>query len=362
MLQRGEGDLVAASLTITPERAQVAAFSRPYLTVREQVVQRAGDAPLTALSDLKGRTLHVRPSSSYAGTLARLQPQLGFQVALVSEDTEVEDLLADVAEGTVPLTVADSHFLQAEQLVRKNLRAGPELTEDRPLAFAVRKENPKLLAALDRWLERSERGLEFNMYKRRAFGNAAQARAAHFDDVAATGRLSRWDPLLKRMGERYRFDWRFLAAQAFRESHFDAQARSFAGALGLFQVMPATGRELGYLNLLDPEQGAQAGVSYLSGLLKRIEPEVGLDDRLRFALAAYNAGFTRLEDARRIARELRWDPNVWKDNVEKAYGLLARPQYARRSRAGFCRCQEPIDYVNLIEGNYRTWLQLLPER
>lgn len=98
----------------------------------------------------------------------------------------------------------------------------------------------------------------------------------------------------------------------------------------------------------------------MSQLVKRVEPSIPLDERVRFALAGYNAGFGRVQDARRLAAELKLNPDVWAGNVEKAMGLMARPKYARRVRTGFCRCQEPVDYVRVIENKYESFVQIVP--
>jgi membrane-bound lytic murein transglycosylase F len=91
-----------------------------------------------------------------------------------------------------------------------------------------------------------------------------------------------------------------------------------------------------------------------------VEFAIPLDERVRFALAGYNAGFTRVQEARRLAAELKLDPDTWAGNVEKAMGLMARPKYAKRVRTGFCRCQEPVDYVRIIENKYDLFRQMVP--
>lgn len=360
MLKAGKGDFIAASLTATPERAKEVDFTRPYLFVKELVVQRKGKTPLSSLDQLKGRVVTVRRSSSYAERLRPLATQYGFTLADADEESEVEDLLADVDEGTLDVTVADSHFFQAEAMFRKDLEAPLELTGEAPIAFAVRKENPKLKAALDAWVKEVYRGTGYNMLKKHCFENKGALTEARELATGKTGHISTFDPLIQKYSTTYGFDWRLMSAQAWRESRFDPQAKSFAGALGLFQVMPATGAELGFSKLKDPEQGTHAGIKYMSQLVKRVEPSIPLDERVRFALAGYNAGFGRVQDARRLAAELKLNPDVWAGNVEKAMGLMARPKYARRVRTGFCRCQEPVDYVRVIENKYESFVQIVP--
>ena len=184
MLKAGKGDFIAASLTATAERTKEVDFTRPYLFVKELVVQKKGVHPLTSLDQLRGRVVTVRRSSSYAERLRPLAPQYGFTLVDADEESEVEDLLADVDEGAIDVTVADSHFFQAEAMFRKNLEAPLELTLEVPIAFAVRKENPKLKATLDAWVQKVYRGTEYNMLKKHCFetkGALSDARALATD-------------------------------------------------------------------------------------------------------------------------------------------------------------------------------------
>lgn len=361
MLKAGRGDVIAASLTATDERAKDVSFTRPYLLVKELFVQKQGAPPLTSLEQLRGRTVTVRKSSSYAEKLRPLAAVHGFKLNDAPEDLEVEDLLADVDEGVVELTVADSHFFEAEKLFRKNLEAPLALSGEAPIAFATRKDNPKLRDALDAWVKQVYRGTDYNVLKRRSFENRAALTEGRELRTSVTGSISPFDTVIKKYSQQYGFDWRLMSAQAWRESRFNAKAKSGAGAVGLFQVLPSTGKELGFTRLTDPEQGTHAGIKYMNQLVQRLEPTIALDERVRFSLAAYNAGFARLQDARRLAKELQLDPNVWAGNVERAMGLMARPQYARRVRTGFCRCQEPVDYVSHIENKYESFVQLVKD-
>src|SRR5690606_20401707 len=111
---------------------------------------------------------------------------------------------------------------------------------------------------------------------------------------------------------------RLLAAQAYQESRFNPDAESWVGAQGLFQVMPATGAELGFSKLKDPEQGAHAGAKYMAALIEQFEPTLPLKERLRFALASYNVGRGHVLDARRLAKEKGYNPDKWFGNVQKA--------------------------------------------
>jgi len=174
------------------------------------------------------------------------------------------------------------------------------------------------------------------------------------------GRLSPYDEILKKHSKRYGLDWRLMAAQAYQESLFDPEAESWAGAKGLFQLLPSTGLELGFEDLGDPEAGIQAGVRYMHQILARLEPRVPLKHRLRFALAAYNAGFGHLQDARRLAAEESLDPDKWFGHTEKAMLLLSQPRYYQRARYGYVRGSETVRYVSEIQNRYDHYVTLVP--
>lgn len=369
-LREGRGDFIAASLTITPERQAEAAFSRPYLYVDEVLVQRTAGPKVASLEELKGKTVHVRASSSYHATLLALRERYGpFEIALAPEDQETEALLERVARGEISFTVADSHLLAAELAYRDDLEAALPLAlpeaegaapQQKEIAFAVRKESPQLLAFLDDFVKRTYRGVHYNMWRKRYFENKRRIALAKQERVGTSGRLSPYDELIQKYSTRYGLDWRLMAAQAYQESRFDPKAKSWVGAQGLFQVMPGTGRSMGFEDLEDPDQGTHAGVRYLDRMLGRLSPEIPFKSRLRFALAAYNAGLGHVLDARRLAREQGLDPNKWFGHVERAMLLLEKPEYYQRARHGYCRGSEPVRYVSEIQTHYAQYVEVVP--
>ena len=205
--------------------------------------------------------------------------------------------------------MADSHILQVEKTYGVAVEAGPNLAEDapddgakKPIAFAVRPKAVQLRARLDDFVQKHYRGLKYNILRKRYFEDPRRIRAQKEARVDRTGRISRYDELIKKYSQRYGFDWRLMAAQAFVESGFDASARSWVGALGLFQVMPNTGKSLGLADLMRPEVGIHAGIKYMSRLISRFDPELPFAERVWLALAAYNVGLGHVNDARRLAR------------------------------------------------------------
>lgn len=367
-LREGRGDVIAAAFTVTPERQREVAFSRPYLFVDEVIVQRVGAPKPASVTDLKGKAVHVRRSSSHFATFQAASTVHGFSVVEAPEDQDAETLIDQVARGEIPYTVTDSHILAAERVYRDDVEAALTVPGEGPraspegqygIAFAVRPQSVKLRAFLDGFVKKVYRGTEYNLARRRYFeGHRSQAPATT-EEAALTGAISPYDVLVRSYSQRYGLDWRLMVAQMFQESRFDPRAQSWVGAQGLFQVMPGTGKELGFRKLEDPEQGIHAGVKYMHQLIGRIAPEIPFKQRLRFALASYNAGLGHVLDARRLAQEQGLDPNRWFGNVEKAMLLLEKPQHYRRARHGYCRGSEPVKYVSEIQTRYGNYVAVV---
>lgn len=368
-LLKGKGDLIAASMTITPKREQRMAFSKPYLIVDEVVVKQEGREGPATLEDLAGAKVHLRRSSSAWESLSRLKRKRGLEVELVAvpESVETEELIARVASGAIPLTVADSHILDVERTYGVAaepafaLPPGPAaaLAASEPgskaIGFAVRPTAGKLRAAVNDFVGRHYRGRKYNIYRRRYFEDARRIRNFKTSRVDRTGRISPYDEIFRAVASKYELDWRLMAAQAYVESGFDPRATSWVGARGLFQVMPVTATSLGYARLEDPLVGTKAGIAYMNRLLSRFDPLLPFGERVWMALAAYNAGLGHVHDARRLAPQLGLDPDKWFGHVEQAMLALSKPEHARKARHGYCRGREPVAYVAHIREVYETY-------
>ncbi len=367
-LNEGRGDVIAAEMTVNSARAADVWFSSPYNFVDEVIVQRAGEAPLTSVSQLKGKTIHVRPSSSYRRTLDALQPSAGpFTLVDAAEDDETEALIAQVAAGTIPLTVADSTIAAVEKSWRDDIQTSLPLASSE-IALAARKDSPKLQRALDAFVRkhvtrgegRIKGSVEYNLLKHQYFESTHRANEAQ-EDFKETGQISRYDNLIRNQSTNYGLDWRLMAAQAYQESRFNPEAKSWVGALGLFQVMPRTGAEMGFVDLKDPETGIGAGVSYMAQMIESFDKDIPFKHRVRFALASYNAGRGHVEDARRLAAELGLNPNKWFKNVEVAMLKLQDQRVAKKMKHGYCRGEEPVKYVSEIQSRYDNYITIVPD-
>ena len=377
-LLEGRGDLIAASMTVTDARRQNVAFSRPYLYTDEVLVARRGAKTPQTVEDLAGVTVHVRGSSSYAQTLRALQARgIDVKIAEVPEHMETEQIIEAVARKEFEYTVADRHILDVEVAYGTRVRAAltlestesPEPVADssnsryaptgtKGIAFAMRPGSVALKTYVDGWLKKVYRGTQYNILKRRYLSAGRSVKRYRRRRLGRTGRISPYDDVIKKYASRYGFDWRLLAAQSFVESRFDPKASSWVGAKGLFQVMPRTGASMGFYELEDPDVGTHAGVKYMDRLVRRFDPKLPFRQRVRFALAAYNAGLGHVLDARSLARKQGLDPNRWFGNVEKAMLLLSQRRYYRKARYGYCRGKEPVAYVSHIQAKYQAYVEV----
>jgi membrane-bound lytic murein transglycosylase F len=363
-LNEGRGDVVAAAMTITEERAEKVAFTIPYNQVEEVVVVRADNDEISGPADLAGKTVHVRKSSSFYQTLLDIKDTIkGLEIAQAPEDLETEEILRRVEEGEWDITVSDSNMLELAQSYGRKLKSAFSIKKTEH-GWAVRKENKGLLEALNAYMKKEHSGLFYNMMKKKYFKNKKTIvkgdKVNEFrSDVS--GRISPYDDLTKKYAEVYGLDWRLITAQMYQESRFNPTRVSWAGARGLMQLMPGTAKELGVVDLIKPEGAIRGGTKYLSQLLERFDPEIPLEDRIRFALASYNVGYSHVSDARRLAARVGFNPDEWFGNVEKAMLLLQKQKYYEKARFGYCRGSEPVRYVREIQGRYYAYVEHLPQ-
>lgn len=361
-LEQGKGDLIAAGMTRTAGREDKFAFSTPYQVVSELLVVPSKDTTTKGLSDLKGKTISVRKSSSYYETLTAMRDELGFKIDLLPEDLETEDILRDLGAGKLQATVADSNIVQVEQTYNNKIRSVGPLGDVVEIGWMMRKEQSQLKTELDAFIQKLYKGAFYNIMVNKYFKDPKRTGLDLKLRADRGGRLSPYDELVKKHARAEELDWRLITAQMYQESRFDPKAKSWVGAKGLMQVMPRTGQELKIYDLENPDQGIMAGTRIMARYSNYFNsPEIASKDRIRFALASYNCGPGHVADARDLAKQMGLDANKWFGNVEKAMLLLSNREIAKKARYGYCRCEEPVNYVSQIQDRYDHYVQIVRE-
>ncbi len=325
-LAAGKGDIAAANLTIDEDRQKLVDFTAPvYRNVSELVVSGPGSPAISSVDDLSGKQVFVRKSSSYFESLVALNQRFAAEnrppviMKEVPETLEDEDLVEMVNAGLIPLIVVDKHKADFWKQIFPKITVHQEVAvrAGGDIAWAIRKDSPRLKAALDAFAARHTVGTKA--------GNSILARyfksAKYVRDAASESGRKKFLALVQyfqKYGDKYDVDWLLMAAQGYQESQLNQAARSPVGAIGVMQVMPATGKDLGVGNIAETEPNIHAGVKYMRWMIDQYygkEPMTQLDKAL-FAFASYNAGAGRISQLRREAARRGLDPNVWFANVE----------------------------------------------
>ncbi|MDQ3045903.1 MAG: transglycosylase SLT domain-containing protein, partial [Bacteroidota bacterium] len=227
-----------------------------------------------------------------------------------------------------------------------------------------RKESPGLNQALNEWITKrklsNENNLAYTKYfkKKKKTGGRGEGRFISLNN----GRISEYDELIQQYSTKIDWDWQLLASLICQESRFSPTARSWAGANGLMQLVPATAKRYG-LDTIDntAEQSIIAGTSYILDLERFWKKHIkDKNERLKFVLASYNAGMGHVIDARNLAKKYGKDPNIWYDNVDYMLLQKSNPQIYNDPvvKCGYCRGQETYAYVKEILGRYERYKTL----
>lgn len=358
-LLKGEGDIAAAQLTITPERQKQVDFSQPFAEgVSEVLVTGPSATPVAGLQDLAGREVYVRASSSYAEHLAALNRRFAaegrapVQVVAADETLEDGDILEMVNAGLLPATVVDSFVADFYAQVFPSLSVHEDVAVNTGgrIAWAFRKGSPGLAAAVNRFARTHRQGSgSGNVLIQRYLKSTKWVKNARSEEDMR--RFRSMIELFQRYAQQYSFDWLLMAAQGYQESGLDQQKRSRVGAIGVMQVMPTTARDkaIGIPDIEKLESNIHAGIKYNRWVVDNFFDDPGLRplDRQLFAFASYNAGPGRVSRLRKEAAASGLDPDRWFNNVE----LVAARRIGR----------ETVQYVANIYKYYLAYQLVLQQ-
>lgn len=352
----GKAEIAAGNLTITPERDAKVDFSNPITQseVFEVVVTGPASPKIATLDDLAGKEIHVRPSSSYHTSLQTLNETFRksgkplMTLRLVPDALEDEDMMDMLNAGVLNIIVVDDWkaSLWASMLPNLQVHKDIKVSDGGHIGWAFREGSPQLAAVIN----------EFLTENRKVMGSAEQRLASYqkrlkkMKNPTANSDWQRFEQTMsffKVYGERYHFDYLMVTAQGFQESGLNQNAKSQVGAIGIMQLMPATGKELAVGDIHQAEPNIHGGIKYMRKLMDVYFDDADFDEtnRTLFAFAAYNAGPGRIARLRKEAEAKGLDPDKWFNNVE----LVAA------ERVG----QETVGYVRNIYKYYAAYkLQL----
>lgn len=353
-LRAGQGDLIAAGFPFGSQTARLLSLGPGYLEVEQQVVGRRGGPEIQSEKALEAYTLWMTGSSARIESLEalrRIYPGVSWQILTAYS---AEDLLQMVWNRSLPVTVVDSNIMSMNHHYYPELTILFALGYPRQLTWATDPRNRQLKQAINTWFDRKAtretiKGLVDHYYSHlESFDYVDLARYRRRIKV----RLPKYRSYFEAAAQKYKLDWKLVAAQAYQESHWNPRAQSFTGVRGIMMLTRETAASMGLDNRLDVEASIFAGTRYLARLHRQVGEAVPEPDRTLMALAAYNIGFGHLQDARTLARQLGKPENSW-HGVRSVFPLLQQKKYYRTLEHRYARGNEAVMYVDRIRTYYK---------
>jgi membrane-bound lytic murein transglycosylase MltF len=325
-LLEGRGDIAAGILTVTPERLEQVDFGEPFFRgVKEIAVTGPNSPDLASVEDLSGKEVFVRKSSSFWTHLEHLNERFANEqkppviLKAAPEDLQDDDLLEMVHAGLVGIVVVDRYQARLWATVFKKIKPLERVVVNKGgnIAWMIRKNSPKLKAEIAGFAKQYGQKSDFGKALVKKYTGSPRV----VKPATSAGEIKKYHATVeffRKYGAQYDMDYLLMIAQGYQESLLDQNAVSPVGAVGVMQLMPATGKQMNTGDITKIEPNIHAGVKYISMMRNEFFGNEPMDARnkILFSFAAYNAGPERVQKLRKEAAQRGLDPNVWFNNVE----------------------------------------------
>lgn len=365
MLEAGEVDVVAYPIQINNRDRERLIYCGREEQDCQVLVQRAnkGDKLITDVTELLGKEVYVKPDSKYYERLKNLDVELGGGIRIheVTSDTvNIEDLIGMVSHGEIPYTISDENIARLNKTYFWNLNVALKISFLQRSSWVVRKNSPLLAKAIDDWSSDKAGTYVHKALIKRYFELSKQPITTELPAVK-NGQISPYDDLFRKHAKNIGWDWQLLASIGYQESRFNPNVVSWAGAEGLMGIMPNTAKALGVTprELKEPDTGIRTGVDCLRRFRQGFGKITDPTEKIKFTLAAYNAGIGHVYDAQRLAEKHGKNPSIWDDNVAEFIRLKNEPEYYNDPvcKHGYLRGLETYNYVREVMERYRYYLE-----
>jgi membrane-bound lytic murein transglycosylase MltF len=325
-LLEGRGDIAAGILTITPDRLEKVDFGEPFFRgVKEIAVTGPASPELTSVDDLSGKEVFVRKSSSFWTHLESLNERFTkehkapVKLKVAPEDLQDDDLLEMLNAGLVGIVVVDRYQALLWAKVFKKLKPHEDVVvnEGGDIAWMIRKNSPTLKAEIAEFAKKYGMKSDFGKTLVKKYTGSTRI----VKPATSANEIKKFEATVdffRKYGAKYDSDYLLMMAQGYQESLLDQNARSEVGAIGVMQVMPATGKDMNTGDITQVEPNIHAGIKYISLMRDKFFANQPMDARNKtlFAFAAYNAGPGKILKLQKGAEKRGLNPYVWFNNVE----------------------------------------------
>lgn len=361
-LNKGTVDLIAMNLEKSSEREELATFTKPLGSISTVLVGSLDNPKISSWKDMESDTVFVRKGAVYKSQLCKIKDSLQVNFTVLESPLHEETLIDQVVEREIKWTIADQNIAQANATYYDGLNISWNVTQSEDVSWVVRDNSPKLLQAVNNWLDSEKNKLIPILYAKYFLNskNSYFRSTSPFSSLAGN-QISVYDELIQQGAQELGWDWRLLASLVYKESRFDTTATSYAGAQGLLQLMPVTLERFGVSNPNDPDQSLMGGVRYLRYLdkfwLGRV-PET--NERIKFILSSYNIGHGHVEDAWRLTMKYGGNTQSWEE-VSYFLEQKSNPEFYRDPivKSGFAKGHLAVRYVQDVLNIFESYKALV---
>ena len=360
LLLNGEADFAAYNIPCTKQTRELFNITDAVFMSNMVLVQPKGNQQITDVTELIGKDIYVKNESKYMQRLQHLNEEIGggINIRIVPDSLTIDQIMYEVSRRNIPFTIADNDAAALGQKYFKNLDCSVAVSLPQAKSWLVRKNAPILTDTINAWYHSIENSYFFKQMKSQYLQKNSYY--DNFEVAIPKGSVSPYDSIFKKVAEIAGYDWRLLAAIAWNESHFNPYAVSSAGALGVMQIMPRTGQKFGLNDstFFVPHENIRAGAKLLSNLDKMFNFIENQEERIKFVLAAYNAGQGHIFDAIELAKKYGANSKIWYDNVEKYLMLKSKSEYYNDDvcKLGYFRAAHTVRYVKDVQRTFDRYM------
>ncbi|MDR1542815.1 MAG: transglycosylase SLT domain-containing protein [Prevotellaceae bacterium] len=361
LLLNGEADFAAYQMSCNQQTREMFNTADVMFMSNMVLVQPKDNQRVTDVTELVGKDVFVQNNSKYLRRLQHLNEEIGggINICYAPDTLTIDQIMYEVSKREIPLTIADNDVAELGRKFFKNLDCSVAVGLSQAKSWLVRKNAPQLTDTLDAWYHSIENSRFFKRMESTYF-NKNSYYNDNFTINIPKGSVSPYDSVFKAVAGVVGWDWRLLAAVAWNESRFNPDAVSSAGALGVMQIMPRTGQKFGLNDstFFEPNENITASAKLFSNLDKMFNFVDNKEERIKFVLAAYNAGQGHIFDAIALAKKYGANPEIWNNNVEKYLMLKSEHEYYsdEACKLGYFRASHTIRYVGDVQRSFDKYM------
>ncbi len=372
LLLTNKCDIIANNITITSKRKSLVNFTIPITATRQVLVQRKENNDtcknnykiIRNLLDLDGKVVHVQKNSAHYDRLKNLISETGVEMKIaVVDSAATEQLIEMVAMGLIDYTIADENVAIVNRSYNPIIDIQTPVSFQENLAWAVNKDDDSLLNVINTWLIEFKKTPKYRNIYDKYFRNPRSVSIVKSDFYTIKkGRISKYDKEIKKYSKLINWDWRLLASLIYQESQFHPEIKGWSGAFGIMQMMPQTAKKFGITEKSSVPEQILAGVKLKMLIDKMLPKEIeNEEERTKFILATYNAGFEHVMDARNLARKYGKNPNIWTDNVDFFMKMKSFPKFYNDPvvKYGYARGFETYKFVIQVIERYNHYKNIV---